>query len=224
MHIRFEQTSSVLPGMLLVWMNVDAAHDDDFNRWYDREHLEERVRIPGFLSGTRYQCTEGSRRYLCLYRTASLAVFETAAYHKAFQHQTPWSVANLALMQDAMRRVCSIDAETGAGTGAWLAVLRLGTRVIGTDHSEVATLGAKLLTIDGVVSSRLLVPNARLSTPLPAEDLHGRVLDPIFLIEASSEAAAANAGRHVSKEIGAASDNLSVLQLMWQLRETDLSD
>ena len=32
-------------GMLLTSMDIDAADEAEFNRWYDREHLEERVAI-----------------------------------------------------------------------------------------------------------------------------------------------------------------------------------
>jgi len=216
--------SKALPGILFVWTNVDPAHERDFNRWYDREHVEERVRIPGFVSGTRYQSKQGPRKYLGLYRTSSLDAFQTPAYHQAFQHQTPWSLANLARMQDPMRRVCTIDAETGVGTGAWLALLRLGSSAIGNDPSQVAELGKKLLEIDGVLASRLLTPDASLSTPLPAENADGRVLDPIFLIEASSEPVVTTAGRRAAEHIGAEPDSLSILQLSWQLREGDLSD
>ncbi len=41
-------------GMLLTSMNIDAADEAEFNRWYDREHLEERVAIDGFLEARRY--------------------------------------------------------------------------------------------------------------------------------------------------------------------------
>jgi hypothetical protein len=214
--------ASKLPGMLFVWTDVDPAHETDFNRWYDREHVVERVRIPGFVSGARYRSTQDGRRYLGLYRTTSLDAFKTPAYFQAFQHQTPWSVSNLARMRDPMRRVCEIDAETGMGTGAWLAVLRLGTSAIGTQPEEVAKLGQTLLAIDGAISSKLLTPDVELSTPLPAENHNGRVFDPILLIEASSEPGAANAGRFAAEQIGAEIDSLSILQLSWQLREQDL--
>jgi hypothetical protein len=36
-------------GMLLTSMDIDPSHEAEFNRWYDREHLEERVAIDGFL-------------------------------------------------------------------------------------------------------------------------------------------------------------------------------
>lgn len=51
-------------GMLFVASDVEPADEADFNRWYDKEHVEERVRIPGFLSGGRYFSLEGGRKYL----------------------------------------------------------------------------------------------------------------------------------------------------------------
>jgi hypothetical protein len=47
-------------GMLLTSMNIDPSDEAEFNRWYDREHLEERVAIEGFLEARRYIADEGS--------------------------------------------------------------------------------------------------------------------------------------------------------------------
>ena len=33
--------------VLVVMMDVDPAHEDEFNRWYNDEHLPERLEIPG---------------------------------------------------------------------------------------------------------------------------------------------------------------------------------
>ena len=41
-------------GMLLTSMDIDPSHEAEFNRWYDREHLEERVAIDGFLEARRW--------------------------------------------------------------------------------------------------------------------------------------------------------------------------
>ncbi|SFX61059.1 hypothetical protein SAMN03097694_2580 [Janthinobacterium lividum] len=218
-------TSPTLPGMLFVWTSADPEHERDFNRWYDREHVEERVRIPGFVSGTRYQSVRGPRKYLGLYRTVSLGAFQTPDYFKAFGQQTPWSLTNLQRMVDPMRRVCAIEAETGMGTGAWLAVLRLGAPAIGQDAQAVdamTALGTKLLQIDGVIATRLLTPDANLSGPLPAERTEGRVLDPIFVIDASSESAAMAAANAASAALGLDAEQAAILQLSWQLREEDL--
>jgi hypothetical protein len=214
------QTSEELPGILFVWTDVDPSHEEDFNRWYDREHVSERVAIPGFISGMRYQSVRGPRRYLGLYRTLSLEAFRTPAYFQAFKQQTPWSVTNLHRMQDPMRRVCQIDAETGAGTGAWLTVLRLGT--LDAQSADIVQLGKQLLSMNGVLSSRLLTPDVDLSTPLPTEATIGRVLDPIFLIDASSSLAAVKAAHLAVQVLGLAEDDFSILQLSWQLLKQDL--
>ena len=50
-------------GMLLTSMDVDAADEAEFNRWYDREHLEERVAIEGFLEARRYVANKASPKY-----------------------------------------------------------------------------------------------------------------------------------------------------------------
>ena len=69
---------------LFVWSDIDPDHEADFNQWYDREHMEERVRIPGFTGARRYRAVSGSaRRYLALYRASNLADFTPDASRQA---------------------------------------------------------------------------------------------------------------------------------------------
>src|ERR1700724_3125622 len=70
-------------GMLLTSMNVDASDEAEFNRWYAREHLEERVAIPGFLEARRYVAHDGNPKYLSLYSTQTFGVLDTPAYPTA---------------------------------------------------------------------------------------------------------------------------------------------
>ena len=50
-------------GMLLTSMDVDPLHEAEFNRWYDREHLEERVAIDGFVEARRYVAHDARPKY-----------------------------------------------------------------------------------------------------------------------------------------------------------------
>lgn len=216
--------SSLPPhGLLFVATDADPAHEADFNRWYDREHVEERVRIPGFLSGARYLSREGGRKYLGLYRTESLAAFTTPDYRAAFERQTAWSVANLDRMRDPMRRVCAVRAVTGVGTGSELVVLPLPA----TDDGEAlvaraSALGAELAEADGFVQSYLLVPDAVLSTPLPRESTENRVLAPLFVVEASTATAARALRMQACNAFDADSSGAWLLQLGWKLAAADL--
>ncbi len=65
-------------GMLLTSMDIDPADEDEFNRWYDREHLLERVAIAGFLEARRYVAHEGTPKYLSLYSTETFEVLDSA--------------------------------------------------------------------------------------------------------------------------------------------------
>ena len=41
-------------GLLMVWTDIDAEFEAEFNRWYDEEHVPRLLQVPGFLSAGRY--------------------------------------------------------------------------------------------------------------------------------------------------------------------------
>ena len=76
-------------GLLLVMIEIDPAHEQEFTEWYNKEHLPERVNCPGFLSGRRFEAIEGSPKYLAIYDLASTAVLESAAYRRLAAPRQP---------------------------------------------------------------------------------------------------------------------------------------
>ena len=78
-------------GLLMVWADVPANKEDEFNRWYNEEHLPERMAIPGFLSGARYEAVKGGPKHLAYYELESAAVLETPAYKKVQANPTEWT-------------------------------------------------------------------------------------------------------------------------------------
>jgi hypothetical protein len=81
-------------GLLLTITEPRPEHDEEFNAWYDTEHLAERLSIPGFLSARRWQRdgAPGDGRYLATYDLESPAVLETAEYlAHVGDNFTPWS-------------------------------------------------------------------------------------------------------------------------------------
>src|SRR5262249_11349853 len=55
--------------ILVVMMEVAPEHEAEFNRWYDDEHLPERLEIPGYISARRFKLEEGQGvlKYLCIW-------------------------------------------------------------------------------------------------------------------------------------------------------------
>jgi hypothetical protein len=156
-------------GMLLTSMDIGAADEAEFNRWYDREHLEERVAIDGFLEARRYVAHVGKPKYLSLYSTATFDVLDSPAYRTALASQTKWSKANINRFKNMIRAVARITASHGVGRGAALGIIRL--RPGGGKDKLRAALDALLdpAELDGVISMHLLESDPALSKPLTGD-------------------------------------------------------
>ena len=79
-------------GLLLVMMEPPNHMEEEFNDWYDTEHMPERVALPGFGPALRYVCLEGWPRYMAKYDLASLNVLNEAPYMSmSGEHYSPWT-------------------------------------------------------------------------------------------------------------------------------------
>ena len=208
------------PGELLIWTSVDLAHEQDFNQWYDREHMQERAAIKGFRWSRRYHSDTCARPYLALYQTDTLHVFTSEPYRQAFTKQTQWSERNFTRMRDTSRRVNAVTPLAGAGTGAAVALICLES----IEQAQAAIAVAQELTrvMDGVLALRALCPDPVLSTPLPSEDLAARKLEPFVVIEATSLANAESAGKWLSDKLAVPSARSHCFKLLWDLQSLDL--
>jgi hypothetical protein len=216
-------------GMLLTSMDIDSSDDVDFNRWYDREHLEERVAIPGFLEARRYIAHQGSPKYLCLYSTETFDVLDSPAYRAKLTNQTDWSRKTMARFKNMIRAVARITISRGQGRGAALGIIRLRPMAGGEDKLRTA-LQQKLdpEKSDGIISMHLIENDPALSKPLtdePASPNLGSgdwfVLIDGTHVNAISAAIAALVGDNSAFKSSVISTG--VYNLMWDLSKTDIS-
>jgi hypothetical protein len=155
-----------------------------------------------------------------LYQTDTLHVFTSEPYRQAFTKQTQWSERNFTRMRDTSRRVNAVTPLTGAGTGAVVALVCLESN----EQAQAVIALAQELTreMDGVLALRALCPNPVLSTPLPSEDLVSRKLEPFIVIETTSQASAASAGKWLVEKLGLPSERSHCFKLLWDLQSVDL--
>jgi hypothetical protein len=154
-------------GMLLTSMDIDPSHEAEFNRWYDGEHLEERVAIAGFLEARRYIAHAGSPKYLSLYSTETFEVLDSPAYRTALANQTDWSKAVIARFKNMIRAVARITISRGQGRGATLGIVRL--RPLADDKDRLREALRERLDpedLDGIISMHLIESDPALSKPL----------------------------------------------------------
>ncbi|MFZ4709101.1 MAG: hypothetical protein ACOYMH_04590 [Zwartia sp.] len=208
------------PGELLIWTSVDPAYEQDFNQWYDQEHMQERAAIKGFRWSRRYHSDTCARPYLALYQTDTLRVFTSEPYRRAFTKQTQWSERNFTRMRDTSRRVNAVTPLAGVGTGAAVALICLHT----LEQAQVAIELAHHLVqaVDGVLAVRALCPDPVLSTPLPSEDVATRKLEPFLVIETTSLLSAEAAKQWIADKLALASDRSHCFKLLWDLQSSEL--
>jgi hypothetical protein len=90
--------------LLLNAMNVAPEAEDDFNAWYDDEHLPALARVPGALAARRYRADEagtGTHRYVAIYHLESPDVARSAAWTAAVD--TPWTARVRPHFRDRVR-------------------------------------------------------------------------------------------------------------------------
>jgi hypothetical protein len=75
----------------MVWADVPADKEPDFNRWYNEEHLAERMSVPGFLAGARYEAVKSGPKHLACYELEDAAVLEGEAYRRVSTQPTEWT-------------------------------------------------------------------------------------------------------------------------------------
>jgi hypothetical protein len=214
-------------GMLLTSMNIDAINEAEFNRWYDREHLEERVAIPGFLEARRYVAHDGNPKYLSLYSTETFEVLDSPTYRTALANQTAWSKANIANFKDMIRGVSRITISRGTGRGAALGIIRLRPPAGGADKLRSALRDQLDPTkLDGIISMHLLENDPALSKPItddPSTPNPGAG-DWFVLIDATDVNAVPAAAARINDNaaIKPLVVTSGVYRLMWDLAKSDL--
>lgn len=94
-------------GLLLFMTDVNPAIEEEFQRWYEEEHLPERMAVPGVLNARRFRCVEGpGPKYLALYDLESPAVLQSQPYLDLVgDNKSPWTLKMEANFTNARRNV-----------------------------------------------------------------------------------------------------------------------
>lgn len=70
--------------LLIVQMDMAPEKEEEFNKWYNKKHIPDILRIKGFVSGKRYVAAKGSPKYLAVYEFENAEVIKTAMKDEQF--------------------------------------------------------------------------------------------------------------------------------------------
>src|SRR3546814_17738178 len=82
-------------------MNIDGAHEEEFNDWYDTEHVPRFRAVDGVLAARRFRASTSQPSYAAFYHLRDLDVVTGAQWREAAT--TPWSARVLTFRHDNLR-------------------------------------------------------------------------------------------------------------------------
>ena len=146
-------------GVLAIWNGIADEAESDFVAWHVREHIPERVAVPGFLRGRRYVAEAGHPKYFNFYEVEAPETLTSPDYLARLNAPSDWTRRVVRHFKDTSRTVCTVSLSLGAGDGGFVTALRLeaapGT---GDDLARTiaAAVAAPALREPGIVAVHLL--------------------------------------------------------------------
>ena len=134
---------------LAIWHDIEPSSQTEYMEWHTREHMPERLSIPGFKLGKRLINHDIPRyRYGTVYCGETVEVFRSPAYLERLNNPTDWSNKVQPTFRNFLRVACDRVASAGVGEGGAMATIRLDLQD-GAGAADVMAGGQKL--VDGLL-------------------------------------------------------------------------
>ena len=144
----------------VIWTDIPAEREAEFNEWYNREHAPDRVLgIPGFIQARRFVAVEGAPQYAAWFDVAGPEVFKNEAYLAMRRTPDPRSQQFIPLFRNVIRFVGQAAADAvavpGVAEGAWVRFVAIKGTLQENDVRAWSELAAALVRRPGIVRARL---------------------------------------------------------------------
>ncbi|WP_233856144.1 hypothetical protein [Paraburkholderia sp. HD33-4] len=139
---------------VLIWNDVIESARDAFYRWHDKEHIPERLALPGFARGRRYRGS-GVTEWLTIYEADDVAVLTSPAYLERLNNPTPATRETVQAFRNTARSICKVERSTGSSTGGHVMTMTLPA---GFDAVSLFDGKSPRITADtGVLAAHLFI-------------------------------------------------------------------
>ena len=119
---------SLLGSAVLVnWGGIMSEKEENFNQWHSKEHMPERISLPGFLRGYRAMGIEGTNlnhKYFMMYEAKNKEVFVSKEYLERLNNPTKWTKEILSNYISPSRTICSVISSKSIGSGNFISTIR----------------------------------------------------------------------------------------------------
>lgn len=203
-------------GVLGIWHDIREQRTADFEFWYRSEHFPERLGVPGFRVGRRFEAVAGAPRYLCYYLADTPEVFTSAAYIERLNNPTPLT---RSMMSDAFfnmnRTVCRRIQRFGDLFGALCVTARFQEPL---DHPKALFMLETLFATEGIARCELWATAERQDQIAAEEKLRGgdRKIAACVMVETLRLSDAERVRNDLQREFGTGAE-IGIYRLLCQL-------
>ena len=160
--------TSAARGILAIWNDCRPGREAEFEQWFQGEHLEERLSVPGFLFGRRHEAISGSSAFFNFYVTETPAVLTAKPYLDRLNDPTPMTRKIMSeVFMNMCRTVCRRSARLTNMRGAFAVTTRFN------ETPDEAALAASLRGLAGdpaIASGEIWIAADPPGAPMAAEE------------------------------------------------------
>ena len=112
-------------GVVALWHDLVPEAKEEFYEWHSREHMPERVGIPGFRRGRRYVAVDGAPEFFTLYEADSPEVLGGHRLTEpAERADAEWTQRVVPSFRNVARSICRVVVTSGTGSGGVMLTMR----------------------------------------------------------------------------------------------------
>jgi len=207
-------------GILAIFNDCVAGREAEFEAWFQGEHLQERLAVPGFLFGRRHQAISGSCGYFNFYLVESPAVLVSKPYLARLDNPTPLTRKVMSeIFINMSRTICRRTLRLGAFRGAYAVTVRFNDA---PDMNALVALADTLVQDAGVASCEIWSAVDRAGQPLSMEEkLRGgdKKIEACLMVDTLRQADAELMGARLTKDFARA--DVGVFRVLCQIGQGD---
>ena len=148
--------------VLVNWGGIVEEKDIEYNEWHSKQHMPERISLPGFLRGLRAVGIPGTNinhKYFMMYEAERKEVFTSKKYLERLNNPTEWTKEILSHYLSPSRTICSVISSKSIGVGGYFSTIRfLGENIPNNQNVEnLKSFLPKILKLCGITGMHIIL-------------------------------------------------------------------
>ena len=148
--------------VLVNWGGILESKEIEYNEWHSKEHMPERISLPGFSRGLRavgILGTDINHKYFMMYEAENKEVFTSRKYLERLNNPTKWTKEILSNYLSPSRTICSVISSKSIGIGGHFSTIRFLSKNIKSNHNveNLKSFTPEIFNLNGITGMHVIL-------------------------------------------------------------------